>query len=127
MPPRRRFRGIRPGGKTLRPLDARSKSGFTSKGDNNFDGDYFQARWTETGVLEADCLLCHMPGYDFDQRKKQLGAGNLRWAASAGSKFASVKGSIQKGEPVEIAYNKELFNPDGTIEPHIVRDETKPA
>lgn len=98
------------------------KSGFTSKGDNNFDGDYYQARWSESGVLEADCLLCHMPEYDFGQRKQQLGAWNFRWAATAGSKFASVTGSIQKGEPVEIAYNKELFNPDGTIEPHIVRE-----
>lgn len=103
------------------------KSGFTSKGDNNFDGDYYQARWSETGVLEADCLLCHLPEYDFKQRKKQLGAWNFRWAATAGAKFASVKGSIQKGEPVEIAYNKELFNPDGTVEPHIVREPRNEA
>jgi hypothetical protein len=103
------------------------KSGFTSKADNNLDGDYYQARWTETGVLEADCLLCHMPEYDLDQRKRQLGAWNFRWAATAGSKFASVKGSVQKGEPVEIAYNKELFNPDGTIEPHIVREPRNEA
>jgi len=103
------------------------KSGFTSQGDNNLDGDYYQARRSETGVLEADCLLCHMPEYDFDQRKKQLGAWNFRWAATAGSKLASVKGSIQKGEPVEVAYNKELFNPDGTIEPHIVREPRNEA
>ena len=102
-------------------------SGFTSKGDNNLDGDYYQARWSETGVLEADCLLCHMPEYDLGQRKKQLGAWNLRWAATAGSKFASVKGSVQEGEPVEVAYNKELFNFDGMIEPHIVREPRNEA
>jgi len=103
------------------------RSGFTSKGDNNLDGDYYQARWSETGVLEADCLLCHMPEYDFGQRKKQLEAWNFRWAATAGSKFASVRGSVQKGEPVEVVYNKELFNPDGTIEPHIVREPRNEA
>ncbi len=103
------------------------QSGLTSKGNNNLDGDYYQARWSETGVLEADCLLCHMPGYDVDQRKKQLGAWNFRWAATAGSKFASVQGSVQKGEPVEIAYHKDLFNPDGTIEPHIVREPRNEA
>ncbi len=103
------------------------QSGFTSKGDNNLDGDYYQARWSETGVLEADCLLCHMPEYDYEQRKKQLGAWNFRWAATAGAKFAAVKGSVQKGEPVAVVYNKELFNPDGTIEPHIVREPRNEA
>ena len=98
------------------------QSGLSSGGDNNFDGDYHKARWSETGVLEADCLLCHMPGYDREQRKKQLGAWNFRWAATAGSRLASVKGSIQAGEPVEVSYNKNLFNPDGTVEPHIVRE-----
>ena len=62
-------------------------SGLSSGGDNNFDGDYYQARWSDTGVLEADCLLCHMPEYSFSERKKQLGAWNFRWAATAGSKF----------------------------------------
>jgi|LSQX01.2.fsa_nt_gb hypothetical protein len=98
------------------------KSGLSSGGDNNFDGDYHKARWSETGVLEADCLLCHMPGYDLDQRKMQLGAWNFRWAATAGSKLAAVKGSVQAGEPVEVSYNKDLFNPDGTVEPQIVRE-----
>ena len=32
-------------------------SGFSASADNDFDGDYYQARWSETGVLEADCLL----------------------------------------------------------------------
>lgn len=103
------------------------KNGLTSKGDNNFDGDYYRAQWSETGVLEADCLLCHMPEYSFAERKKQLGAWNFRWAATAGSKFAVVQGSIQKGDPVQVAYNKELFNPDGTIEPHIVREPRNEA
>ncbi|MGQ9573974.1 MAG: cytochrome c3 family protein [Thermoguttaceae bacterium] len=103
------------------------KSGFTSKGQNNFDGDYYQARWSETGVLEADCLLCHMPGYDYEGRRQQIKAWNFRWAATAGSKFAAVKGSIQQGEPVEVVYHKERFNPDGTLEPQIVREPRNEA
>ena len=96
-------------------------SGFSSGGDNNFDGDYYQARWSETGVLEADCLLCHMPEYNISERKKQLGAWNFRWAATAGAGFANVTGSVSDNQPVEAAYDQELFNADGTVEPHIVR------
>ena len=102
-------------------------SGFAPGADNDLDGDYYKARWSETGVLEADCLLCHMPGYDHAQRKKQLGAWNFRWAATAGAQWAAVKGSVQKGEPVEIAYDAQRFNADGTIEPHIVREPRNEA
>lgn len=70
-------------------------SGLTSGGDNNLDGDYYKARWAETGVIEADCLLCHMPGYDYDQRKKQLSTWNFRWAATAGAKFPDVDPLVQ--------------------------------
>ena len=54
------------------------ESGSSPGADNDFDGDYYQA-WSETGVLEADCLLCHLPEYDFFQRK-QLSALNFRSA-----------------------------------------------
>ena len=97
-------------------------SGFSSGGDNKFDGDYYKARWSETGVIEADCLLCHLPEYDISERKKQLGGLNFRWAATAGAGFANVTGSVSENKPVELTYNKALFNDDGTVEPHIVRE-----
>ena len=34
---------------------------YTAGGINDFDGDYFQAHWNRTGVIEADCNLCHLP------------------------------------------------------------------
>lgn len=97
-------------------------SGFTSGGDNNFDGDYFKARWTESGVLEADCLLCHLPGYDFKARKKQLDALNFRWAPTTGAGLASVTGTVAEGSPVTVVYDASKFNADGTLSPHIVRE-----
>jgi hypothetical protein len=45
------------------------ENNYISGGDNNLDGDYYQARWTETGVLEADCMICHQPEYNFPERK----------------------------------------------------------
>ena len=102
-------------------------SGFTSGGENDFDGDYYKARWGETGVLEADCLLCHMPEYSMSERKKQLGAWNFRWAATAGAGFAEVTGSVSENKPVKVAYGKEHFNDDGSVELHIVREPRNEA
>jgi len=97
-------------------------SGFSAGADNNFDGDYYKARWTETGVMEADCLLCHLPEYNVSERKKQIGAWNFRWTATAGAGFAKVDGSVKDGKPVAVTYNRKLFKEDGTVEPHIVRE-----
>ena len=102
-------------------------SGFTPGGDNSFDGDYHKARWSETGVLEADCLLCHLPEYSLSARNKQLKALNFRWAAAAGARLASVAGSVKGGEPVKVAYDVKLFNPDGTLSPHMVREPRNEA
>jgi len=66
---------------------ADSASGLTPGGENGFDGDYFKARWSQTGVIEADCLLCHLPEYDFKKRNAQLAALNFRWAATEAAGF----------------------------------------
>ncbi len=102
-------------------------SGLKPGGDNSLDGDYHKARWTESGVVEADCLLCHLPGYKFPERDKQLKALNYRWAATAGSGLATVTGSVEKGEPVTVAYDKTKFAPDGTLSPNIVREPRNEA
>ncbi|MCD6393279.1 MAG: hypothetical protein J7M40_07200 [Planctomycetes bacterium] len=94
--------------------------GFTAGGENNFDGDYYKARWSETGVLEADCFLCHMPEYDIGERNKQIKSLNFCWAATAGANLAAVTGSVKAGTPVKASYDVSKFNPDGTLSPHIV-------
>ncbi|MFO8011801.1 MAG: hypothetical protein R6X20_00710 [Phycisphaerae bacterium] len=96
-------------------------SGFSPGGENGLDGDYYKARWSETGVLEADCFLCHLPEYDVAERRRQIGLLNFRWAATAAAGLAEVNGSIKEGEPVTVAYDAARFNPDGTLSPHIVR------
>ena len=96
--------------------------GFTSGGINNMDGDYYKARWKESGVIEADCYLCHLPEYSNTERVKQIKLLNFQWAATAASGIGEVNGSIIQDEPVTVTYNKEWFNSDGTIEPHIVRE-----
>jgi len=92
-----------------------SASGLTSGGDNGLDGDYYQARWADSGVLEADCLMCHQPEYDYAERNRQKGLLNFRWAPTAGSGLAKVSGSMKDGAPVEVAYDKARFAADGTV------------
>ncbi|MBL7128795.1 MAG: hypothetical protein ISS16_07395 [Ignavibacteria bacterium] len=98
------------------------EKGYTSGGNNNFDGDYYQARWIETGVLEADCMICHFPEYNFSERKKQLNDLNFRWAPTAAAGFGSITGSIRDSTLITINYNKSLFDADGKVSPHIVRE-----
>jgi len=95
-------------------------SGLTSGGDNNFDGDYYKARWGETGVIEADCLLCHQPEYSFKKRNDEIAKLNFKWAATVSAGFAEIKGSIKDGTPIELNYNKAIFDEEGNVNIHIV-------
>jgi len=103
------------------------KQGMKSGEDNGLDGDYFKARWIDTGVIEADCLLCHMPEYNFKERNKHLANLNFKWAATAGSGFGSVDGSIKDNKPVKVTYDKSKFDEEGRVIVHIApepRNET---
>jgi formate dehydrogenase gamma subunit len=82
---------------------------------DSLDGDYYESRWVESGVVEADCLLCHLKGYDFNARTAQLEAGNYRWAAVAGSRLGVVAGSVRRGRSPRVTYETRLFNVDGTL------------
>ncbi|MFZ3136443.1 MAG: hypothetical protein WA126_03515 [Thermodesulfovibrionales bacterium] len=94
------------------------KQGMKSGEENGLDGDYFKARWSDTGVIEADCLLCHMPEYNFKERNKQLANLNFKWAATAGSGFGKVDGSIKDSTPVKVTYDKDKFDEEGRVAVH---------
>ncbi|WP_461393871.1 hypothetical protein [Deferrisoma sp.] len=74
-----------------------------------FDGDFYVGVGTNkdafleafpnpfdaTGVVEADCLLCHMKeGYSFGERFKQLTYRNYKWAATAAAGLGEVEGKV---------------------------------
>jgi hypothetical protein len=102
-------------------------SGFTPGGDNALDGDYYKARWSETGVIEADCLLCHLPGYDLKKRNAELANLNFRWAATAGSGFGKVTGKVAANEQPLVTYDQSRFDTDGNVLLHLAvepRNET---
>lgn len=102
-------------------------SGFTAGGDNRLDGDYHRARWAETGVLEADCLMCHLPEYSVKQRNEQLNQLNFRWAATAGAGLARVTGAVANHQTPQVAYDLKQFDTGGRVRARIVtqpRNET---
>src|SRR5690606_7104169 len=89
--------------------------------------DYFKARWSETGVIEADCLLCHLPEYSFKKRNEQLAKLNFRWAATEGAGFGVVTGMVSSNQPPQVAYDLKNFDADGNVLVHTVpepRNET---
>lgn len=38
------------------------------------------SRFRASGVLEGDCLMCHLNGYRLDRRNAQVASRNYRWA-----------------------------------------------
>jgi len=102
-------------------------SGLTPGGDNGLDGDYFKAHWSKTGVIEADCLLCHMPEYDYKKRNAQLADWNFRWAATQGAGFADIAGKVKEGDTPQVTYDLSKFDEDGNVVIHMTtepRNET---
>ncbi len=82
---------------------------------NSLDGDYYQSNWNKSGVLEADCFLCHLPNYEFNVRTRQLKMQNFKWVAVAASGLGTVTGIVAENEIPKVQYNKRFFNDDGTV------------
>ena len=102
-------------------------SGMVVGGENGLSGDYFKARWSETGVIEADCLLCHLPEYDLKKRNGELANLNFRWAATAGAGFGTVTGKVGANERPSIAYDRSRFDADGKVLVHIAPEPRNEA
>lgn len=91
---------------------------------SSMDGDYHAAAWDRSGVLEADCLMCHSTGYDIKARAEQLSKGNYRWAATAGARLGTVEGSVLAGETPVLTYRTSTANAGSlTVVPARSRDE----
>ncbi len=73
---------------------ARQLAGNLSELDEGEEID-FEARWLESGTLEANCLACHdvEPGHDQAEYALQTAKENFRWAPAATTSFTRVKGS----------------------------------
>ena len=75
----------------------RSEAQNKSSSDGDFSSRFTpdgKSHFRESGVLEADCLMCHMSGYRFDERNQQLSRRNYRWAATAGAGLGQIQGAV---------------------------------
>lgn len=85
------------------------------------DGDYYESPWEKTGVIEADCFICHLEDYEYSVRAQQIKKWNFEYAATAAAGFGFVWGSTIDGQQPKVYYNKSLFRADGTVHLHIRR------
>lgn len=76
------------------------------------DGDYSsrftadsKSHFRASGVVEADCLICHRSAYRMTERSEQLYRRNYRWAATAGAGLGAVKGAV-------FTYSNPVAGPD---------------
>lgn len=68
--------------------------------------------WQKSGVAEGDCFLCHVPRASRGARRKEMAAGNFRWANNA---TLSDSGIVARQENGTFTYNRAAFNSDGTV------------
>ena len=78
-------------------------------------GDYHEADWVASGVVEADCFICHLDTYDYSTRAQQLKQLNYRWAATGAAGLGYVWGSVKADQQPKVYYRKTLFGPDGKV------------
>ena len=89
------------------------------------NGDYVDHAWPQTGVLEADCFMCHLEGYEFSLRVQNIKKLNFEYAATAGAGLGYVFGAVKDGKAPKVYYNESLFRADGTVLLHIRRPDDR--
>jgi len=71
-----------------------------SEGSSLLDGDYtpcsngnahYGAPWDQSGVSEADCLICHLKGYQWKERGAVLRGKFFKYGPTVGAGWANMK------------------------------------
>lgn len=98
------------------------KFGYELSGENPaLDGDYtpssmgdnqYGAPWNKSGVSEADCLICHLKGYQWKERGATLKGNFFRYGPTVGAGWATVMLSKDEAEnlkttEVTVDYSKK--------------------
>lgn len=73
--------------------------------------------WNESGVVEMNCFLCHVPEPNNEVRASTLQAGQFAWANTA----TLVGTGIVEQSGDSFVWNEEAFAEDGTISREVIQ------
>lgn len=73
--------------------------------------------WNASGVVELNCLLCHLSQPDNRARIETTQAGNFRWASTATLNGSGLVTRTDSGW----TWNESAFSGDGTADPSLFR------
>jgi len=83
------------------------KFGYEDSGESPLlDGDYtpfsngnanYGAPWDQSGLSEADCLICHLKGYQWKERGSTLKGRFFKYGPAVGAGWANIK--LSQDEP----------------------------
>lgn len=80
-------------------------------------GDLERWDWSESGVVEMNCFLCHIPSPNNEARAEELQSGAFRWANTAtliGTEIVYQEGSGYR-------WNPAVFTEEGEIDQQVIR------
>jgi len=72
--------------------------------------------WDESGVVEMNCFLCHIPDPDNERRKEALEAGAFAWANTATLLGSGIVEQSSDG----YTWNEQAFDEYGALKPDYV-------
>jgi hypothetical protein len=113
------------------------KFGYEDSGGMSLlDGDYtpfsngnanYGAPWNESGVTQADCLICHLKGYQWKERGATLRGKFFKYGPTVGAGWANVKISKDESgdlrtEEVTVDYTKKEVADFENLHLQIVRE-----
>jgi len=93
---------------------------FIDTYDCDGDGDknnLVNIDWTTTGVLEMDCFLCHLKGYDYDARTQMLRQSRFDASRPVGAGIAAPNVAVSwatAGYGTRVIYNNMMEDDGGS-------------
>lgn len=75
-------------------------------------GELVAWNWQESGVIEMNCFLCHLPQPNNEARKVTIEAGQFGWANTATLLGTGIITQTEQG----FSWSTEAFNADGLLE-----------
>ncbi|HJS29501.1 MAG TPA: cytochrome b/b6 domain-containing protein, partial [Anaerolineales bacterium] len=79
-------------------------------------GEALPWSWDESGLVEMNCFLCHLPNPNNEARIESLETGEFRWASTATLLGTGVVSQEEDGW----VWNAEAFNADGDVNPNLL-------